>query len=97
MFADKRGDVRREGFDVGGFVVIVQGDLLGVQGDVAQGLTVKGSYSDDGFAAFDFDTAEFHVSPLDCVGRRVVCLGACGQTQLSQIAPNGTGVTELSP
>ena len=49
-----------KGFDVGRFIVIVEGDFLGGQGDVGQRLVVQRGNGDDGFAAFDFDAAESH-------------------------------------
>jgi hypothetical protein len=49
-----------EGFDVGGLVVVFQGDFLGGQGDVGQRLILQGGDGDDGFAALDFDAANSH-------------------------------------
>jgi len=64
VLAHKRRHLSSKDFDVRGFVVIVEGDFLGVQRDVAQGLIVEGSHSNDGFAAFDFDAADFHLNPF---------------------------------
>jgi len=64
VLTDKRSDLGCEHFDVGGFVVIVQGNFLGGERDMAQRLAVQRGHGDDRFAAFDFDAADFHVESL---------------------------------
>ena len=61
ILTDKRSDLSGKHFDVGGFVIIVQGNFLGGERDMAQRLTVQRGHGDDRFAAFDFDAADFHV------------------------------------
>ena len=41
VLTHKRRNLSRKHFDVGGLVVIVQGNFLGVEGDVTQGRTVE--------------------------------------------------------
>ncbi|MCY1436197.1 hypothetical protein D9M71_523140 [compost metagenome] len=49
-----------EGLDVVRQVIVFQGDLLGTQGQVRRGASFEGGDREQGFAALDFDSADFH-------------------------------------
>lgn len=61
---DKCCHLSGEGFDVRGVFIVVEGDFFGADGDVLKaGLALTGQ-GEDGFAAFDVDTANSHKSPI---------------------------------
>ena len=60
----KRPHLSGEGFDVRGVFIVVEGDFFGADGDVLKaGLALTGQ-GEDGFAAFNVDTANSHKSPI---------------------------------
>ncbi|MNI05340.1 hypothetical protein D3C73_582890 [compost metagenome] len=72
ILAHERRNLRGKHFDVGGFLIIVQGNFLGGERDVIQRLTVEGGHGDDRFAAFDFDAADFHFDPFHSLNLKLI-------------------------
>lgn len=61
--ADKRSKLGREGFDLSGVFIVVEGDFFGAEGHVFHPVLAFMGQGEDGFAAFDIDAANSHKKP----------------------------------
>ena len=56
-------ELRGEGFDVEGIFIVVEGDFFARSGQMLKAVGALGGKGEDGFAAFDIDTANSHKNP----------------------------------